>query len=33
MYDLSITLAAQIQKEKGLDEQIKSQLAKIGCEL
>jgi len=33
MKDLSTTLAAQMQKEKELDEQIKMQLAKIGFEL
>jgi len=33
MSDLTITLAAQIQKEKEFDEQIKTQLTKIGFEL
>ncbi len=33
MKDLTTTLAAQMQKEKELDEQIKIQLAKIGFEL
>jgi len=33
MRDLTTTLAAQMQKEKELDEQIKTQLAKIGFEL
>jgi len=33
MKDLTTTLAAQMQKEKELDEQIKTQLAKIGFEL
>jgi type I restriction enzyme M protein len=33
MKELTTTLAAQMQKEKELDEQIKTQLAKIGFEL
>ncbi len=33
MKDLTTTLAAQMQEEKDLDEQIKTQLAKIGFEL
>ena len=33
MKDLTTTLAAQMQKEKELDEQIKTQLARIGFEL
>jgi len=33
MKDLTTTLAAQMQKEKELDEQIKTQLAKIGFDL
>ena len=33
MKDLTTTLAAQMQKEKELDEQIKTQRAKIGFEL
>ena len=33
MKDLTTTLAAQMQQEKELDEQIKTQLAKIGFEL
>jgi len=33
MKELTTTLTAQMEQEKALDEQIKTQLAKIGFEL